>query len=602
MTATSLQRANTTLSQLAVEIQGLSKSFGRTKALDGLDLTVAPGDITGFLGPNGAGKSTTIRVLLGLLRADGGTVRLLGGDPWRDAVALHRRIAYVPGDVTLWPNLTGLQAIDFLARLRGNGVDTRRRDQLIERFELDPHKKARTYSKGNRQKVAIVAAFSTNAELYILDEPTSGLDPLMEKAFQTCVEEVADRGAAVLLSSHILAEVEKLCDNVTIIRAGRAVRSGTLEQLRHLMRTTITVRSRGDVRALQQVPYVHDFSSQDGVRPVLGGPQRPGLHHGASHRTRHRRADRDTGVAGGSVPARVSGSEPMTTATVAPRAGRHEAAQAASPFTGVPSLLRLALRRDRVRLSVWIAVLTMMMVYAPNTIKLAYPEEPQRLARVNLLKTPAGMMLGGAMFGGNETDLGAMMANELMLTLIVAASILAISTVIRHTRAEEENGIAELVLSSVVGRYARTYAALILVGGVNAVLAVTMTLAMASTGFRIVDTAAMCLGITGVAMVFAAVAAVTAQLWRQARTATGAAMAALAVAALVRGIGDVINNSGQRPELVLPHRVGSADAPVRRPALVAVRAARGTRDRADGVGGLVGKRAAVRRRHHSVHR
>jgi len=234
----------------------------------------------------------------------------------------------------------------------------------------------------------------------------------------------------------------------------------------------------------------------------------------------------------------------MTTATVAPRAGRHEAAQPGSPFTGVPSLLRLALRRDRIRLSVWIAILTLMMVYAPNAVKLAYPEEPQRLARVNLLKTPAGMMLGGPMFGGNETDLGAMMANELMLTLIVAASILSISTVIRHTRAEEESGIAELVSSSVVGRYARTYAALILVGGVNAVLAVTMTLAMASTGFAIVDTAGMCLGVTGVAMVFGAVAAVTAQLWRQARTATGAAMAALAAAALVRGIGDVINNSG----------------------------------------------------------
>jgi len=262
-TARSLQRVDTTRSQRAVEIRGLSKSFGHTKALDGLDLTVAPGDITGFLGPNGAGKSTTIRVLLGLLRADGGTVRLLGGDPWRDAVGLHRRIAYVPGDVTLWPNLTGLQAIDFLARLRGNGVDTRRRDQLIERFELDPHKKARTYSKGNRQKVAIVAAFSTNAELYILDEPTSGLDPLMEKAFQTCVQEVADRGAAVLLSSHILAEVEKLCDNVTIIRAGRAVKSGTLAELRHLMRTTITVRTRSDALALQQVPYVHDFTGQD---------------------------------------------------------------------------------------------------------------------------------------------------------------------------------------------------------------------------------------------------------------------------------------------------------------------------------------------------
>jgi ABC-2 type transport system permease protein len=234
----------------------------------------------------------------------------------------------------------------------------------------------------------------------------------------------------------------------------------------------------------------------------------------------------------------------MTAATVAPHAGRHEAAQPGSPFTGVSSLLQLALRRDRVRLSVWIAVLTLMMVYAPNAVKLAYPEQAQRLARVNLLKTPAGMMLGGPMFGGNETDLGAMMANELMLTLIIAASILAIGTVIRHTRAEEEIGIAELVLSSVVGRYARTFAALIVVGGVNAVLAVTMTLAMASTGFAIVDTAAMSLGITGVAMVFGAVAAVTAQLWRQSRTATGAAMAALAVAALVRGIGDVIDNSG----------------------------------------------------------
>ncbi|HYZ69336.1 MAG TPA: ABC transporter ATP-binding protein [Mycobacterium sp.] len=263
MTATSQRRGNTNAT--AVEIHGLCKAFGRTQALDGMHLNVAHGSIAGFLGPNGAGKSTTIRVLLGLLRADSGSVRLLGGDPWRDAVALHRRIAYVPGDVTLWPNLTGQQAIDFLARLRGNNVDTQRRDQLLERFELDPHKKARTYSKGNRQKVAIVAAFSTNAELYILDEPTSGLDPLMEKAFQTCVEEVADRGAAVLLSSHILAEVEKLCDTVTIIRAGRTVRSGSLDELRHLMRTTVTVRTRGDGRLLSQLPYVHDFTSENGV-------------------------------------------------------------------------------------------------------------------------------------------------------------------------------------------------------------------------------------------------------------------------------------------------------------------------------------------------
>ncbi len=216
----------------------------------------------------------------------------------------------------------------------------------------------------------------------------------------------------------------------------------------------------------------------------------------------------------------------------------------ASPLTGIGTLLRLALRRDRLRLSVWVATITLMMVYAPNAIRLAYPGEEQRLARVNLLKTPAGMMLGGPMFGVNETDLGVMMANELTLTLTIATSILAILTVIRHTRAEEENGSAELVLSSVVGRYARTAAALALVGGVNAVLAITMTLAMASTGFTIVDTAAMSLGITGVAMVFGAVAAVTAQLWRQSRTASGAAMATLAVAALVRGAGDVIDNSG----------------------------------------------------------
>jgi ABC-2 type transport system ATP-binding protein len=265
MTTTSSRPAGVTdRTRTAVEIHGLVKIFGRTRALDGLDLTVAPGDVTGFLGPNGAGKSTTIRVLLGLLRADSGTVRLLDGDPWRDAVALHRRIAYVPGDVTLWPNLTGQQAIDLLARLRGNGLDGARRDQLIERFELDPHKKARTYSKGNRQKVALVAAFSCDAELYILDEPTSGLDPLMEKAFQLCVREVSDRGAAVLLSSHILAEVEKLCDRVTIIRSGRTVRSGTLAELRHFTRTSVTVRTRYDGRALQRLPFVHDFTAVDG--------------------------------------------------------------------------------------------------------------------------------------------------------------------------------------------------------------------------------------------------------------------------------------------------------------------------------------------------
>ena len=220
----------------AVEVHDLRKAFGHVQALDGLDLTVRRGEVAGFLGPNGAGKSTTIRVLLGLLRADSGTTRLLGGDPWRDAVDLHRRLAYVPGDVSLWPNLTGGEAIDLLTRLRGR-VDPRRKELLLERFELDPSKKARTYSKGNRQKVALVAAFASDVELLVLDEPTSGLDPLMESVFTQCVREVTAEGRSVLLSSHILAEVEKLCDTVTIIRAGRTVQSGTLAELRHLTRS-----------------------------------------------------------------------------------------------------------------------------------------------------------------------------------------------------------------------------------------------------------------------------------------------------------------------------------------------------------------------------
>jgi ABC-2 type transport system ATP-binding protein len=227
-----------------ISITGLVKTFGTTRALDGLDLEVAPGEVHGFLGPNGAGKSTTIRVLLGLLRADGGAARLLDGDPWKDATALHRRLAYVPGDVTLWPNLSGGEAIDLLARLRG-GLDEQRRDDLLERFELDPTKKGRAYSKGNRQKVALVAAFASDVELLILDEPTSGLDPLMEEVFRACVADERGRGRTVLLSSHILSEVEALCDRVTIIRSGRTVETGSLAELRHLTRITIEAETPG---------------------------------------------------------------------------------------------------------------------------------------------------------------------------------------------------------------------------------------------------------------------------------------------------------------------------------------------------------------------
>jgi len=233
----------------AIDVAGLRKNFGQTRALDGLDLTVAAGEVHGFLGPNGAGKTTTIRILLGLLRADGGTAVLLGGDPWRDATTLHRRLAYVPGDVTLWPNLSGGEIIDLLGRLRG-GIDAKRKDELLERFELDPAKKSRAYSKGNRQKVALVAALASGAELLILDEPTSGLDPLMEAAFREAVEDLARNGTTVLLSSHILSEVEALCSRVTIIRAGRTVDSGALADLRHLTQTSVDAELAGPAPGL----------------------------------------------------------------------------------------------------------------------------------------------------------------------------------------------------------------------------------------------------------------------------------------------------------------------------------------------------------------
>ncbi|GEJ99295.1 ABC transporter ATP-binding protein [Streptomyces sp. 1-11] len=242
----------------AVTVRGLRKSFGRTHALDGLDLDVETGEVHGFLGPNGAGKSTAVRVLLGLLRADAGTARVLGRDPWADAVEVHRRIAYVPGDVTLWRNLSGGEVIDLYGRLRG-GLDPRRRAELTERFELDPTKKGRTYSKGNRQKVALVAAFASDVDLLILDEPTSGLDPLMEAVFRRCVEEERDRGRTVLLSSHILGEVEELCDRVSIVRGGRTVETGSLADLRHLTRTSVSAELAGPPNGLADLPGVHDL-------------------------------------------------------------------------------------------------------------------------------------------------------------------------------------------------------------------------------------------------------------------------------------------------------------------------------------------------------
>ena len=267
-----------------IRATGLEKRFGRVRALDGLELSVAAGEVHGFLGPNGAGKSTTIRILLGLARASGGSATVFGRDPWADAVELHRRIAYVPGDVSLWPNLSGGEAIDLLSRLRGGTADraayAERKRRLIEVFQLDPTKKGRAYSKGNRQKVALIAAFATPAELYILDEPTSGLDPLMEATFDAEIARVAAEGATVLLSSHILSEVEQLCDRVSIIRAGRTVETGTLDELRHLTRTEVSFAADGVAEeALARIPDAHDLrvhggrvtftADSDALPPVL---------------------------------------------------------------------------------------------------------------------------------------------------------------------------------------------------------------------------------------------------------------------------------------------------------------------------------------------
>jgi ABC-2 type transport system ATP-binding protein len=246
-----------------IDATGLVKKFGRTRALDGLDLSVHEGEVHGFLGPNGAGKSTTIRILLGLLHRDAGAVAVLGRDPWRDAVAVHADVAYIPGDVNLWPNLSGGEIVDLLTSLRG-GPDPALRRRLLADLQLDPRQHARAYSKGNRQKVALVAAFARRAALYLFDEPTSGLDPLMEAVFRREVDRVRTEGATVLLSSHILSEVEQLCDRVTIIRAGATVETGTLDSMRHLTRSTFRVTTSAGDEQLAAVPGVHHLHREGG--------------------------------------------------------------------------------------------------------------------------------------------------------------------------------------------------------------------------------------------------------------------------------------------------------------------------------------------------
>lgn len=241
-----------------IEVQNLQKNFGKVKALRDVTFDVKPGEVVGFIGPNGAGKSTTIRVLLGIIKKDGGEAKIFGKDVWKDSIEIHKKISYVPGDVALWENLTGGEIIDLFMKLHGSG-DKEKRDYLIDRFELDPRKKAKSYSKGNRQKVSLIAALAVESDLYLFDEPTSGLDPLMEQIFQEEVEKIKQAGKSILLSSHILSEVERLADKVVIIRQGDIVEAGTLEELRHLTRSTITVETKEDVTKLKDVAGVHDF-------------------------------------------------------------------------------------------------------------------------------------------------------------------------------------------------------------------------------------------------------------------------------------------------------------------------------------------------------
>lgn len=247
-----------------LEISNLTKTFGKFTALDNVNLEVNSGEVYGFIGPNGAGKTTTIRVLLGILKASKGEASIFGMDAWDDAVEIHKRIAYVPGDVNLWPNLTGGEVIDLFVKLRGTNNKSRR-EELIKRFQLDPAKKCRTYSKGNRQKVALISAFASDADLYILDEPTSGLDPLMESIFQECVMEAKEKGKSVLLSSHILSEVEKLCDKVSIIREGKIIETGSLDDLRHLTRNRMSIQTKKPIDNLSDISGIHDIEENDGL-------------------------------------------------------------------------------------------------------------------------------------------------------------------------------------------------------------------------------------------------------------------------------------------------------------------------------------------------
>ncbi len=458
----------------AISVSGLVKTFGTTVALDGLDLEVRTGEVHGFLGPNGSGKSTTIRVLLGLLRADRGQVLLLGGDPWREAATLHRRLAYVPGEVALWPNLTGGEVIDLLARLRG-GIDPKRRASLLERFDLDPTKKTRSYSKGNRQKVALVAALASDVELLLLDEPTSGLDPIMEATFRDCIGEVRARGRTVLLSSHILAEAEALSDRVSIIRAGRVVQSGTLQELRHLTRTTVIVKTERPSDRIQDVPGVAARGPRGRPRLLRRRHRPPRRRHGLPRAVEDHVAGQPSADPGGALPAPVRRHE----AGARGRGGGGEGAGGGSrlmtAFTGVGPLIRFVLRRDRIYLPVWILALIGLTYLSAAAVRRTY-DTPVEIASyaVNVGGSPASVAMGGPPVALYE--IGGILIYETGLTALLGVALMAIFTVVRHTRKEEDAGRVELLGSTVVSPHAVITAAVLVAAGASLLVGAGVTL------------------------------------------------------------------------------------------------------------------------------
>ena len=480
-----------------------------------------------------------------MVKADAGTARLLGGDPWTNAVELHRQIAYVPGDVTLWPNLTGGETIDLLARMRG-GIDEKRRAELIERFELDPHKKARTYSKGNRQKVSLISAFSSRARLLLLDEPSSGLDPLMENIFQQCVAEARDRGATVLLSSHILAETEALCERVTIIRAGKTVESGSLDSMRHLSRTSITAELLADPGDLTRIRGVEDVSYRRNHTARPCRQRRTRRTHPGAWRCRCAQPGQPAAHAGRAIPAplrrrRSAGAERsrsalMTATLERPQQPAHEAPRRGSAFTGTLGMLRLYLRRDRIVLPLWMLLLSLPLatVYV-GSIEKVYPDQAARAAfAATIMASPAQRALYGQIYNDSLGAAGIWKAG--MFHLLIAVAV--ILTVIRHTRADEETGRAELLDSTAVGRYASLTAALLLSFGASVATGAIGAAGLLGTSVPPDGSLAFGAALAGSGLVFTAVAAVAAQLSASARFARGAAFATLAAAFTLRAVGD----------------------------------------------------------------